>query len=333
MNISKVITIPIRTDGDDYFDKQCPNQECNFEFKVDNNDWKNIFKDEAVYCPKCKHNARAGSFIPPDIKKKAMAQAKEQAMELARTEAYKLLNNFTKDLSRSLRNSPNIKFTPGRSLVNTQRHFIQPISAKTEFEQKIQCDKCNAKYAVIGFAFFCPSCGENSAEKTFDESLEHIEFKQKLSDSVKINETVSKDNAERFKISAIEEGIKECVTTFETYCKTVYNRIKPTVVIKKNIFQKLKEGSDLWKDLLTYGYSDWLDSFELERLEILFQIRHLLIHQKGFVDQDYLNKIVNSPYRIGQKMVLNESDVSELISLIRKIVTNIRLLISQNNLI
>lgn len=332
MIINKTVSIPVRTDDDGYFDKQCPNPECKFEFKVENNDWKNMFKDEAVYCPKCGHKSLANNFIPADFKRKAKAQAEKQAMELARSETINLLNNFTKNLGQTFKNKSLVKFTPAKPLVYTRKHFIQPILAKSEFEQKIKCNKCNAKYAVIGFAFFCPSCGENSAEKTFDESLEHIEFKLQLSTSNAVSETASKDNAERFKVSIIEEGIKECVTTFETYCKTVYKRISPSVILRQNVFQKLIDGSDLWKNLLGYGYSDWLDTIEMERLKVLFQNRHLLLHQKGFVDQDYLSKVANSSYKLGQKIVISEANVVELITLIRKIVKNIREQIILNKL-
>lgn len=44
---------PIEVDEDGYIDKECPNEECLFQFKIHNEDWKNICKDEAIYCPKC----------------------------------------------------------------------------------------------------------------------------------------------------------------------------------------------------------------------------------------------------------------------------------------
>lgn len=42
---------PIEVDEDGYIDKECPNEECLFQFKIHNEDWKNICKDEAIYCP------------------------------------------------------------------------------------------------------------------------------------------------------------------------------------------------------------------------------------------------------------------------------------------
>lgn len=45
------ISIPIEADSDGYIDKECPSKECLFEFKVNSDDWSNLFKDEKVFCP------------------------------------------------------------------------------------------------------------------------------------------------------------------------------------------------------------------------------------------------------------------------------------------
>ena len=53
------IAIQIPLDEKRYFDRQCPNIECKKYFKVNFEDWKNIVKDEVVYCPICKYEAPA----------------------------------------------------------------------------------------------------------------------------------------------------------------------------------------------------------------------------------------------------------------------------------
>jgi len=45
----KQISVPIEADKDGYLDRECPNEECLFQFKVDEQDWKDIFKDEVIY--------------------------------------------------------------------------------------------------------------------------------------------------------------------------------------------------------------------------------------------------------------------------------------------
>ena len=53
------IAIQIPLDEKGYFDRQCSNIECKKYFKVNFEDWKNIVKDEVVYCPICKYESPA----------------------------------------------------------------------------------------------------------------------------------------------------------------------------------------------------------------------------------------------------------------------------------
>ncbi|MBC8412656.1 hypothetical protein H8E50_03150, partial [bacterium] len=57
------VAVPIETDGNGYIDKQCPSEGCEFIFKVNGEDWSNIFKDEAVWCPFCRHEAPADQWF------------------------------------------------------------------------------------------------------------------------------------------------------------------------------------------------------------------------------------------------------------------------------
>ena len=51
------VSVPIHTDQKGCMDRQCPAESCEFLFKVHEEDWKNIFKDEAVWRPFCRHEA------------------------------------------------------------------------------------------------------------------------------------------------------------------------------------------------------------------------------------------------------------------------------------
>ena len=78
-------------------------------------------------------------------------------------------------------------------------HFVNvPAEALAEMEQKIQCDNCGARYAVIGSAFFCPCCGKNSARLTFTNTIEKVRAKVRNIDAIRelISQT-SKDEAAR----------------------------------------------------------------------------------------------------------------------------------------
>ena len=49
------IAIDIPLDEKGYFDRECPNEECQAEFKVLFEDWKEKVRDEVAYCPICRY--------------------------------------------------------------------------------------------------------------------------------------------------------------------------------------------------------------------------------------------------------------------------------------
>lgn len=49
------IPITISSDEKRYFDRECPNEKCLFNFKIKLQDWKEKVSDEEVHCPMCGH--------------------------------------------------------------------------------------------------------------------------------------------------------------------------------------------------------------------------------------------------------------------------------------
>ena len=50
----------ILSDAKGYLDRQCPNENCLFEFKISMQDWEDKVSDEEVHCPLC------GQIAPSD---------------------------------------------------------------------------------------------------------------------------------------------------------------------------------------------------------------------------------------------------------------------------
>ncbi len=317
----KQISVPIKADAEGYLDKECSNKECLFVFKAKEEDWKKFFKDEAVFCPMCGHNAPSNSFWTTE----QIEGAREQGLKYLRGRIDAALEEGARDFnSRQNRNSfisMSVKITGTHS-----QHYILPLSAKNEFERKLKCDVCNANYAVIGSAFFCPCCGNNSIEKTFDESLSKVEIKLNNLSTIRkaIEEAVNKDEAEITCRSIIETSLNDCVVAFQRFCEATFQKENPTAKLHANVFQRLEDGSNLWKSIFNEGYENWLTVYEFERLNILFQRRHLLSHSEGLVDDKYLQRAKDSTYKLGQRIVVKENDVTELLKLIKKIVAKIR---------
>lgn len=309
----KSVSVGIDNDEKGYTDKQCPSEECEFLFKVNSEDWLNIFKDEAVWCPMCRHEAPADQWF-------TIAQ-----VEHAKEEAFKMVSGL---LDKSLSNMAN-KFNRGQSKNSfvsismkykgsNNRTFTIPAKAAEAMELDIKCEECHSRFSVLGSAFFCPACGHNSVTQTFNDSLRKI--KAKIDNLEVIREALSvaanKDEAELTCRSLRETCISDGVVAFQKLCEGLY---EPYGKSPFNAFQRLEQGSLLWENAINKGYRDWLTENQLNQLNILFQKRHLLSHNEGVVDEKYVTKSGDALYKAGQRIVISDNDVETLLIILKKL--------------
>jgi hypothetical protein len=90
-------------------------------------------------------------------------------------------------------------------------------------------------------------------------------------------------------------------------------------VAKRNAFQKLYGGSDLWEAVIGVTYAKLCGDASLKKLQVYFQQRHLLAHQQGIVDQDYIDRSGDTTYQVGQRLAVRDSAVREFAELIEKL--------------
>jgi hypothetical protein len=48
-----------------------------------------------------------------------------------------------------------------------------------------------------------------------------------------------------------------------------------------------------------------------------FQIRHLLMHTSGIIDDDFMKKINNTKYKIGTRIILKVDSLKEFVVLVK----------------
>ena len=171
LNGTMTYKMDVLPDEDGYYDKECPNEKCLSKFKVNAEDWKNLFSDEAVFCPFCGHSAPSRSWWTTE----QIEQAKEQAINQVSATIGQALEADAREFNRS---QPRKSFIKMSMKFSGRTSFINlPASALEEMEQKIQCEKCGARYAVVGSAFYCPCCGHNSAKLTFFNTIDKVKAK------------------------------------------------------------------------------------------------------------------------------------------------------------
>lgn len=307
------VSVPIDADEHGYIDKQCPDEDCEFIFKVNEEDWANIFKDEAVWCPLCRHEAPADQWFTIDqvehAKAEALAVMKGKINNALRSGAQK----FNRKQPRNSFISMSMKVSGG-----LKRTHAIPASAAELMQLEIQCEECNSRFAVIGSAYFCPACGHNSVTRTFYDSLRKIRAKKNNVEVVRkaLIESAGKDEAELTCRSLVETCISDGVVAFQKYCEGMH---EPYGKSSFNAFQRLEQASELWKKAVKYGFEAWLTDNDLKSLGILYQKRHLLAHNEGIVDSKYIEKSGDTSYKEGQRIVVAEKDVDFLVSALEKL--------------
>ena len=315
------VSVPIETDKDGYIDKECPSGSCMFKFKVHKDDWANIFRDEAVYCPLCRHEAPADSWWTTE----QIEHAKRQALKHVKGRIGQAMETDARAFNRKQPRNSFIKMSMKVSGISRST-VILPARATELMELKITCEECGARFSVVGSAYFCPSCGHNSVERTFDDSIKKILSKVENADIIRkaFADIGKKDGAEVTIRSLTESALSDGVTAYQRLAEELYAMIPAVPKAPFNVFQSLDDGSALWKQACGKGYEDWLDGTEIRDLKILFQKRHILVHNEGIVDDKYIKRSGDSTYQVGQRIVVAASDIRRLVDLIGKLAVEIR---------
>ncbi len=199
-----------------------------------------------------------------------------------------------------------------------------PAAALEAMQLEIQCEAFTTKFAVIGSAYFCPACGHNSVHRMFEDSLRKISAKKDNLELIRaaFHAKGMKDEAELACRSLIESCLLDGVTDFQKYLESLYKAKGGTPPM--NAFQRLGQGSELWKVAIGVGYEDSLDANQLARLQLLFQKRHLLAHSDGIVDARYVKESGDGTYKEGQRIAFTVQDIEDLVTFVSTLAIDIR---------
>jgi uncharacterized Zn finger protein (UPF0148 family) len=309
--------VSISTDDDNYFDRECPSPECLAQFKVLMEDWKCKVRDEEVFCPFCGHTANAQKWWTQEQLNyvRDVALVKVQAT---------LGGALRLDAQRFNQNQPKGGFVSMSMKVDSRpQHVPIPYAAAEPMRLKITCGECGCRYAVVGAAYFCPSCGTNAAELVFELTAQGIRQSLQAVDVIR-DAIADADTSENTCRLIVESALLNVVTAFQRFAEALYARIAPAVKTRRNAFQNLAEGSALWAAELGCGYNKHLTDVEMEQLTLVFQQRHLLAHTQGVVDDDYIRKTGDTRYKSGQRLVIKREAVVEALNLVELLIFCIR---------
>lgn len=307
----QTISVSMPSDEDGYFDRECPSSECQFAFKILEDDWREKIRDEVVFCPFCGHTADSDSWWTQE-------QIKHAERAVVSHVERRIGSAMRRDADRWNRRQPRNSFiTMTMSVDSRPRHFPLPFAAEA-MQLKVACPKCECRYAVVGAAFFCPVCGHNAAEQMFSQSMTAI---ANALDALALfrKATPDRDSAENTARLLIESGLQHAVTAFQRFAEALYARYPNAPRARRNAFQNLSEANDLWLAATGHQFADYMTAQELEAITLHFQRRHLVAHTQGIVDREYIDRTGDTAYRIGQRVVISESSVRRCVALMEKL--------------
>lgn len=193
---------------------------------------------------------------------------------------------------------------------------LLPIGAAEPMRLRTSCESCGCRYSYVGAAYFCPSCGANSVEHTFFQTIAAIRTAAGM--GATLRGVLGPDEAEVMTRALLEKAVQDTVMSFQRLNEKLYEK-KTGKIAKRNVFQRLDGGSDLWEAAIGVTYEGLCGEASLRRLQVYFQQRHLLAHQQGIVDQDYIERSGDTTYQVGQRLVVHDHAVKEFADLIENL--------------
>lgn len=320
------VSVGISADEKSYFDKECPSESCLFRFKVKAEDWTKLEAGSRITCPMCGHGGAPDKWYTTEQIEKAKAKAVATLQGAINRAMRDDARGFNQRQPRNSFIKMSMKATGGERTSDID----VPIEAAEAMELEITCESCSTRFAVIGSAFFCPGCGHNSAERMFDDALRKIDVKVSNVDVVReaIERQAGKDAAAVTARSMLESCLPDGVVAFQKHCEALYAKLPGAKPAPFNAFQRLHDGSELWRMAVGHGYSDWISAGELRTLSIMFQRRHLLAHSEGIVDAKYLGNTGDAEYVAGQRIAVGPNDVRQMIDILAKLAKEIRVAVA-----
>lgn len=289
------ISVPITADEDGFTGRECPNADCEGYFKIV---LGTGLEGDGLpcHCPYCGHTADHNEFWT----REQIRYAKSVAMR-------RVSDAIRKDLKRlEFNQKPRGPFGIGLSMkVKTGPPLPIHRYREQELETTVVCTNCTLRYAVYGAFAFCPDCGQHNSQQILGANLEVVRRMIDLAES--------HDGDLRARL--IENALEDCVSAFDAFgremCRVHANRTSSPAAMKQMRFQNLVHARSKLQ-AVGVGMTLAITTEAWEQALMLFQKRHLIAHNLGVADQEYVDRSGDRDAVRGRKVRVIKGEVMEL---------------------
>lgn len=291
--MSKTLTfkISVPTDGS-FLGRECNNPECKKYFKIH----QESLKDE-MYCPYCGLLFKKEELSTQDQLNYVQKVGIEKVTAHVHEEVSKIFGSAFGRHNQSRKSGVSISYKPASPY--KEKSIAPP--AEKEVDTKLECPKCSANFQVYGIFGYCPSCKEENM-MIYDTNI-----------SILLSEIEKASN----KNKALRHAYNDLVSTFEDFCK------KKNATKKNYKFQNLDSVEELFKDIFAVDLFEGLDPDKVTLIRRFFQKRHVYQHNKGIIDQKYVDLIPEDKDLLGEAALLDLQEFKDAAVIIRKMLSKI----------
>jgi hypothetical protein len=294
--------IPIRvalpTDENGLTGRQCPACQRYFKLKFGTG-----LPVDTTHCPYCKEAANASEFLTPEQGEYAITAA---LPEINRRVISPMMRDFGKSLQRSVRQASRNSLIGLDIKLDYREHHV-PIAhyRERQLETSVTCDKCTLEFAVYGVFASCPDCTQINASFVFRKSMEAATRRLGLCED-------AADDATREAVLA--DAITDSVSAFDAVGKELRKRFPDLLPDRpQNLFQSLDTLDEALAKTGRRTMAEALGQRAFEDLKLMFQVRHVYIHNLGVVDQAAAERAPALHRYLGRKYPLDRDSVTAFI--------------------
>lgn len=219
------------------------------------------------------------------------------------------------------------KAMQGPDSVTIDLESITDSSSEWNYEEERQqfhfrCTKCDTQADILGEYGSCPQCGRTNAGEIFGGKVRGLEERFDKTDKTI---TDQKDRGEEW-----EKINNDCFSLFEALGKHIQIRLslfpaapKRRKELENLSFQRLFNTSESLKQWLSIDILKGTSPDDQGFLKLMLHRRHIVVHNGGRVDEDYLKNSGDTTARLNQHIRIGRDKIRRLIPLIRLIATNL----------
>ena len=274
--------VALYTDEEGYFGRRCPDPDCRAFFKLRTNEYEAAPDNLQLTCPECGYSALHSRFETPEQTRRSKAAIEE----LGDAAVDAILRDFARKRGTT-------RFPGGRIEWKAHRNSprrVKPLPSYVE-RATIRLFECPRGHSAIIYDLlaFCPWCGTDTPPRAvFDDSL--AAQRRLLALIEEQSEEARADIEARGGVtSQAERALTAAVAASQNLAKKLHIQADEPPV-KDNPWQNVDRLAKQWRKSFAADLLDGLDEATVKTLRLAFARRHVLEHNGGVIDDDYVGQ-------------------------------------------